>query len=55
MIGKTDGPLVSKSLKDFILSIGARTSAPGGGSAAAAIGAIVSTTMVSSYINGQLR
>lgn len=53
MIGKTDGPLVSKTLRDFILSIGARTSAPGGGSAAAAIGAIVSyyfTTVSSSLL-----
>ncbi|KAK3702871.1 hypothetical protein QZH41_014145, partial [Actinostola sp. cb2023] len=40
MIGKHDGPLASMSLKKFILSIGARTSAPGGGSAAAAVAAI---------------
>lgn len=36
-----DGPLVSMSLKSFILSVGARTSAPGGGSVAAAVGALV--------------
>ncbi|XP_006824669.1 formimidoyltransferase-cyclodeaminase-like [Saccoglossus kowalevskii] len=36
----TEGPLISMSLKSFILNVGARSSAPGGGSAAAAIGAI---------------
>lgn len=37
---KTDGPLVSMSLKSFILNVGARSSAPGGGSVAAAVGAL---------------
>ena len=41
--GDEDGPLVSMSLKGFIHSLGSRSSAPGGGSAAAAIAAIVST------------
>ncbi|XP_077977946.1 formimidoyltransferase-cyclodeaminase-like isoform X2 [Glandiceps talaboti] len=35
-----DGPLMSMSFKSFVLNIGARSSAPGGGSAAAAIGAM---------------
>ncbi|PIK49677.1 hypothetical protein BSL78_13444 [Apostichopus japonicus] len=37
---KADGPLVSMSLKSFILNVGARSSAPGGGSVAAAVGAV---------------
>ncbi|XP_070567035.1 formimidoyltransferase-cyclodeaminase-like [Ptychodera flava] len=36
----SDGPLVSMSLRSFILNIGARSSAPGGGSAAAAMGSM---------------
>lgn len=34
--------LVSKTVKDFILSVGARTPAPGGGSVSATVGALVS-------------
>ena len=40
--GNEDGPLVSMPLKEFICSLGARSSAPGGGSASAAVAAIVS-------------
>ncbi|XP_072179577.1 formimidoyltransferase-cyclodeaminase-like [Diadema setosum] len=35
-----DGPLASMSLKSFIINVGARSSAPGGGSVSAAIGAM---------------
>lgn len=38
-----DGPLISLSLKEFVLSLGDRTSAPGGGSASAAVAAMVSS------------
>ncbi|KAL9967956.1 hypothetical protein ACROYT_G026274 [Oculina patagonica] len=38
--GAEDGPLVSMPLRQFIYSLGARSSAPGGGSASAAIGAM---------------
>lgn len=34
--------LINHTLKDFIQSVGARTSAPGGGSVAASVGALVS-------------
>ena len=37
-----DGPLVSMPFRQFIYSLGSRSSAPGGGSASAAIGAMVS-------------
>ena len=37
----SDGPLTSMALKSFILNVGARSPAPGGGSVAAAIGAMV--------------
>lgn len=36
----SDGPLTSMALKSFILNVGARSPAPGGGSVAAAIGAM---------------
>ena len=36
----TDGPLLSSSVRNFIESIGARTSTPGGGSASACIASI---------------
>ena len=38
-----DGPLMSMPLRQFIYSLGSRSSAPGGGSASAAIAAMVST------------
>ena len=38
----SDGPPSSMSLKSFILNVGARSSAPGGGSVSAAVGAMVS-------------
>ena len=37
-----DGPLVSGSLRSFVEKLGARSSAPGGGSAAACIASLVS-------------
>ena len=37
-----DGPLVSLPLRQFIYSLGSRSSVPGGGSAAAAMAAMVS-------------
>ena len=42
--GADDGPLVSMPLRQFIYSLGSRSSAPGGGSASAAIAAMVSLT-----------
>jgi glutamate formiminotransferase / formiminotetrahydrofolate cyclodeaminase len=36
----SDGPLVRKSVRDFVEAVGARTSAPGGGSVAALLGAL---------------
>ena len=42
MGGVEDGPLVSLPLRQFIYSLGSRSSAPGGGSASAAIAAMVS-------------
>lgn len=42
-IGATkDGPLVSSSVRSFIEQLGARTSAPGGGSASALVATVVS-------------
>ena len=42
MVGDVeDGPLVSMPLRQFIYSLGSRSSAPGGGSASAAIAAMV--------------
>ena len=42
-IGATkDGPLVSGSVRSFIEQLGARTSAPGGGSASALVATVVS-------------
>ena len=42
-IGATkDGPLVSGSVHSFIEQLGARTSAPGGGSASALVATVVS-------------
>lgn len=38
-----DGPLVSGSLRQFVEGLAARTSAPGGGAASAAIAAMVNT------------
>ena len=40
-----DGPLVSMPLRQFIYSLGSRSPAPGGGSASAAIAAMVSTAL----------
>ena len=37
-----DGPLVSMDLKDFILTVGARSPIPGGGSVAALTASLVS-------------
>jgi len=37
-----DGPLVSMDLKDFILTVGARSPTPGGGSVAALTASLVS-------------
>lgn len=37
------GPLVTKTLKEFILTVGARAPAPGGGSVAATVAALVRT------------
>jgi glutamate formiminotransferase / formiminotetrahydrofolate cyclodeaminase len=37
---ETDGPLVRKSVREFVEAVGARTSAPGGGSVAALLGAL---------------
>jgi len=39
-IPSDDGPLASLTVKDFILSVGARTPAPGGGSVSAVVGAL---------------
>ena len=39
--GDGDGPLVSMSVKDFVLAVGARTAAPGGGSVAALCASLV--------------
>jgi formiminotetrahydrofolate cyclodeaminase len=36
-----DGPLVSMDVKDFILTVGARSPTPGGGSVAAVTAALV--------------
>ena len=42
-IGATqDGPLVSSSVRSFVEQLGARTSAPGGGSASALVATVVS-------------
>ena len=42
MVGDVeDGPLVSMPFRQFIYSLGSRSSAPGGGSASAAIAAMV--------------
>jgi len=38
-----DGPLVSMDVKDFILTVGARSPTPGGGSVAALTTTLVST------------
>ncbi|HUG39743.1 MAG TPA: glutamate formimidoyltransferase [Longimicrobiales bacterium] len=35
-----DGPLIRKSVRDFVEAVGARTSTPGGGSVAALVGAL---------------
>jgi glutamate formiminotransferase/formiminotetrahydrofolate cyclodeaminase len=40
MLNNNMGPLVSKSVKEFTYSVGARTTAPGGGSVAANVGAL---------------
>jgi glutamate formiminotransferase / formiminotetrahydrofolate cyclodeaminase len=37
---ETDGPLVRQTVRDFVEAVGARTSAPGGGSVAALLGAL---------------
>lgn len=36
-----DGPLASKSVKDFVLGVAERSAAPGGGSVSALLGALV--------------
>ena len=36
-----DGPLVSSTIRSFVEQLGARTSAPGGGSASACIASMV--------------
>ena len=38
--GDTDGPLLRKSVRQFVEAVGARTAAPGGGSVAALMGAL---------------
>lgn len=41
MIGRaTDGPLIRKSVREFVTAVGERTAAPGGGSVAALLGAL---------------
>ena len=40
-----DGPLVSMDLKDFILTVGARSPTPGGGSVAALTATLVSSRL----------
>jgi len=40
-----DGPLVSMDLKDFILTVGARSPTPGGGSVAALTATLVSSCL----------
>ena len=37
---EADGPLIRKSVRDFVVAVAARTSAPGGGSVAALMGAL---------------
>jgi len=44
-----DGPLVSMDVKDFILTVGARSPSPGGGSVAALTATLVCT---SSWFSG---
>jgi glutamate formiminotransferase/formiminotetrahydrofolate cyclodeaminase len=36
----TDGPLIRKTVREFVTAVGARTAAPGGGSVAALLGAL---------------
>ena len=38
----TDGPLITSTVKEFVMSVAARTSAPGGGSVSALVAALVS-------------
>jgi glutamate formiminotransferase/formiminotetrahydrofolate cyclodeaminase len=38
--GETDGPLIRKTVREFVEAVGARTSAPGGGSVAALMGSM---------------
>ena len=50
-----DGPLVSMDVKEFILTVGARSPTPGGGSVAAVTAALVSLLLyVVSVTRGQL-
>ena len=37
----TDGPLIKSTVKEFVASVAARTSAPGGGSVSALVAAMV--------------
>ena len=45
-----DGPLLAGSLRHFVESLAARTSAPGGGAASAAIAAMVNMSTVTIYL-----
>ena len=37
-----DGPLVTMSVRDFVMTVGARSATPGGGSVAAMVASLVS-------------
>lgn len=53
MVGeKEDGPLVSMDLRDFVMTVGARSPSPGGGSVSALIAALVSSLSNQSYHQG---
>ena len=39
----SDGPLIKSTVKEFVSSVAARTSAPGGGSVSALVAALVRT------------
>ena len=43
-----EGPLQAMELRDFVLAVGARTPAPGGGAVAALVASLVRTAAVTS-------